>query len=86
MRPSLLHPRADPRERLRRRARRGSEATPAAATPASTPLRADPDVQRVREAGGPMDQACYTCECGYLFHAPVSTTVHCPHCGVGQAW
>jgi len=40
----------------------------------------------VREAGGPVDQASYNCECGYLFRAPVSTSVVCPHCGTGQAW
>lgn len=47
---------------------------------------ADPAVQRAREAGGPVDMACYSCECGYQFQAPVSTTVTCPHCGTGQAW
>jgi rubrerythrin len=46
----------------------------------------DAAVLRVREAGGPDDRACYTCECGYLFLAKVSTTVRCPHCGAGQAW
>lgn len=46
----------------------------------------DPVVARVREAGGPVDRASYSCECGYVFCAPVSTTVSCPHCGAGQAW
>jgi hypothetical protein len=46
----------------------------------------DVAVQRVREAGGPVDRACYSCECGLLFEAKVSTTVICPHCGAGQAW
>ena len=46
----------------------------------------DRAVQRVRDAGGPVDQACYNCECGYVFVAPVSTTVKCPHCDSGQAW
>jgi hypothetical protein len=41
---------------------------------------------RVREAGGPIDEASYTCACGYVFQAPVSTTVACPHCGATQAW
>jgi hypothetical protein len=59
---------------------------PAAAEPAREPLRADPHLARAREAGGPIDMASYSCECGYIFAAPVSTTVHCPHCGVGQAW
>jgi hypothetical protein len=52
------------------------------------PLRPAPSEpeQRVREAGGPDDQATYTCSCGFHFEAPVSTSVACPHCGSGQAW
>jgi len=80
MRPSLLHPlgerrhqRRQRRGRATRRLRRGH-------------LAPDPAVQRAREAGGPVDMACYACECGYLFVASVSTTVSCPHCGAGQAW
>jgi hypothetical protein len=46
----------------------------------------DVAVQRVRDAGGPVDRACYACACGLLFEARVSTTVTCPHCGAGQAW
>jgi hypothetical protein len=46
----------------------------------------DPAVQRAREAGGPVDRASYACQCGYLFVAPVSTTVDCPHCKATQAW
>jgi hypothetical protein len=46
----------------------------------------DPQVQRVREAGGPIDHAHYSCQCGYSFEAEVSTTVACPHCGDTQAW
>ena len=38
------------------------------------------------EAGGPIDHASYTCQCGCVFSASVSTTVACPHCGVAQAW
>jgi hypothetical protein len=52
----------------------------------ANPVFVDPAVARVREAGGPIDRACYTCQCGYLFVATVSTTVNCPHCGAGQAW
>jgi hypothetical protein len=33
-----------------------------------------------------MDRACYTCGCGYVFAAAVSTTVLCPHCAAEQAW
>jgi predicted Zn-ribbon and HTH transcriptional regulator len=46
----------------------------------------DPAVERARSAGGPIDQASYACQCGYLFLAPVSTTVVCPHCRSPQAW
>jgi hypothetical protein len=48
--------------------------------------RLDVDAQRVRESGGPLDQAQYSCSCGYVFDAAVSTTVACPHCGDSQAW
>jgi len=46
----------------------------------------DPEVERAREAGGPVDMASYVCGCGYFFSAPVSTTVSCPHCHIDQAW
>jgi hypothetical protein len=42
--------------------------------------------RRRREAGGMQDEAVYTCQCGFVFHAPVSTSVGCPHCGGAQAW
>jgi hypothetical protein len=32
------------------------------------------------------DQAMYSCECGFIFQAAVSTSVGCPHCGGSQAW
>jgi hypothetical protein len=62
--------------------------------PPATPLTAaapvadqrDEAAQRVREAGGPVDQGFYSCSCGFVFEAPVSTTVDCPHCGDSQAW
>jgi hypothetical protein len=53
---------------------------------ASKPMRQDTAVARVREAGGPIDNASYTCACGFVFAASVSTTVACPHCGAAQAW
>ncbi len=28
----------------------------------------------------------YTCHCGYMFEAPVSTSVSCPQCSDAQAW
>ena len=55
--------------------------TAAVTTEESTPVR-----RRRREAGGLQDEAVYTCECGFVFHAPVSTSVGCPHCGGAQAW
>jgi hypothetical protein len=41
---------------------------------------------RRRELGPQADQALYTCGCGFVFHAVVSTSVGCPHCGDTQAW
>jgi hypothetical protein len=41
---------------------------------------------RTQRAGGPQDAALYTCHCGYMFTAAVTTTVGCPHCGDEQAW
>ncbi len=79
MRTRLLHPRGERRGR-----RPGSGGRPAAT--AAAPRACDPAVQRVREAGGPVDQASYVCQCGYLFSAAVSATVVCPHCGADQAW
>ena len=49
-------------------------------------MAVDPVVERVRSAGGPLDEACYSCACGMIFRAPVSTTVACPHCHAPQAW
>jgi hypothetical protein len=42
--------------------------------------------RRARASGGPIDRAQYSCPCGYLFEAAVSTSVACPRCGTGQAW
>jgi cytochrome c5 len=41
---------------------------------------------RERAADGPEDRARYQCSCGYVFDAPVSTTVGCPRCGDAQDW
>jgi hypothetical protein len=76
MRASLPHPLAK-----RRRSPRHPRKRPADPAP-----RPDPAAQRVRHAGGPIDRAFYSCECGYVFVAQVSTTVKCPHCDAGQAW
>ena len=53
-------------------------------TPPPEPIH--PAERRLRDAGGPDDRATYACGCGYLFEAPVSTTVGCPNCGAQQAW
>lgn len=50
------------------------------------PLTHDVDACKVREAGGPLDEAAYVCLCGFAFAAAVSTSVECPHCGAAQAW
>lgn len=89
MRPSLLHPLGEPRHARRRRRGRATRAPEPVREPvASEPVAkdCDPDAQRVREAGGPVDQASYSCQCGCLFSADVSTSVTCPHCGTDQAW
>jgi hypothetical protein len=50
------------------------------------PAKYDIVARRVRDAGGPCDEASYSCACGYMFAALVSTDVCCPHCGARQAW
>jgi hypothetical protein len=56
------------------------------AQPAPRPEPMHPAERRLRDAGGPDDRACYACGCGFLFVAPVSTSVPCPHCDTVQAW
>jgi hypothetical protein len=71
------------------RARVGRLHRPAAPKPgAGAPHAAAVDlaVEKVREAGGPVDRAAYGCACGCNFRAHVSTTVSCPRCGAAQAW
>ena len=72
-----------------RRHREVRSARPAAHSPApqtGLTTEATGDIRRRREVGGMQDEAVYTCECGFVFHAPVSTSVGCPHCGTAQAW
>jgi hypothetical protein len=77
--PNLTHTLRERRRPRRKQSRReAAHAAPARA--------ADLAVQRVRSAGGPLDEASYACACGYVFRAPVSTTVACPHCHASQAW
>ena len=94
----LLHPLAERQSRRRRPARRAvsthlrrdeptfAAQAPATREPAATTEARDIAVERVRASGGPLDQASYSCQCGYLFAAPVTTTVSCPHCSAEQAW
>ena len=58
----------------------------ASARRVESPPAPDPAVLRVRRAGGPVDEASYTCGCGCVFLAPVYTTVACPHCEARQPW
>jgi hypothetical protein len=51
-------------------------AAPAPHQVAEAPPVADPS----------LDVALYSCGCGYVFEAPVSTSVGCPHCGDELAW
>jgi len=41
---------------------------------------------RARAAGGPEDNALYTCGCGCMFQAHVCAGVDCPRCGSEQSW
>jgi hypothetical protein len=42
--------------------------------------------ERNKRANVSQDAALYSCTCGYVFKAPVTTSVGCPHCGTAQAW
>ena len=65
--------------------RRDPAATPVA-EPEPTPGDDLADERRLRASGGPHDRAQYTCGCGFVWHADVSASVACPHCGASQAW
>jgi hypothetical protein len=54
--------------------------------PAPRPEPRHPGERRMRDAGGPDDRATYSCGCGVLFVASVSTSVRCPRCDTVQAW
>jgi hypothetical protein len=69
----LARPLPLPKRRPRRR--------PTAFQTAVTPAR-----ERNQRANLSQDAALYTCGCGYIFTAPVTTSVGCPHCGCAQAW
>jgi rubrerythrin len=42
--------------------------------------------ERNQRANISQDAATYSCACGYIFKAAVTTSVGCPHCGTDQAW
>ncbi len=83
----LPHP-VDPERPRRQRRRKRTAAPRTTSLHLAAPAAAGQDatVARVRLAGGPIDNASYTCSCGFVFAASVSTTVRCPHCGADQAW
>ena len=74
----MTHPTAS-RRRGRRRDPRRNDFQVADLRPA-TP------VPRRPRADSPQDSATYSCQCGFVFVATVSTSVACPHCGSAQAW
>jgi hypothetical protein len=87
--PSPLRERIPRRLRERRHSRRRGNVPLAQSGPAQAATSLGPfdlAVRRVRDAGGPVDRASYSCECGFVFVAAVSTTVKCPHCEAGQTW
>jgi hypothetical protein len=45
-----------------------------------------PGRERNKRANVSEDAALYSCGCGYVFKAAVTTSVGCPHCGSDQAW
>ncbi len=71
--------------------RASAESSPPVPAPDRAPdTAAEPDdlagERRARASGGPSDRAHYTCTCGFVFQAPVSTSVRCPNCNQSQAW
>jgi len=77
------------RTTINRRPERHAHPTPRVTPPPPAPQAAandHPQERRARESGGPIDNAAYTCGCGLVFEAAVSTSVECPHCGTQQAW
>lgn len=64
------------------RSRRRPSGRPAARYRATTaPVR-----ERNKRANVSQDAALYSCGCGYVFTAAVTTSVGCPYCGAPQAW
>jgi hypothetical protein len=69
---------------IMRRRRHG--ATAHSSGPAATSLPITRAASPRRHSGPSQDQALYSCSCGFVFEALVSTSVGCPHCGDKQAW
>jgi hypothetical protein len=72
----LARPLTLPKRRTRR--------SHAVASPSPSPVSAARE--RNQRANLCQDAALYSCGCGYVFTALVSTSVGCPHCGADQAW
>ena len=72
--------------RASRRDHAPARPAPEAAPPKLSAVEDHPQERRARESGGPIDNAHYSCACGLVFEAAVSTSVSCPHCGAEQAW
>ena len=75
------------------RRNRGKEAKRESAGPGAVPKPGAPRPSRDSTSSrkrrlepATEDQAMYSCECGFIFQAAVSTSVGCPHCGGSQAW
>ena len=70
----LSSPLSLPRRRTRRAAQRRASVVVSATR------------ERNQRANRSEDAALYSCSCGYVFKAEVTTSVGCPHCGTDQAW
>jgi hypothetical protein len=66
--------------------RRGGKEPRPARTFSAILDRRQPPPPRHRHGDPTQDRAVYSCSCGYVFDAAVSTSVDCPHCGHTQAW
>ena len=81
---------AEQLRRRRPRSRTGAEDRPSLqrqASPLPAPALASPRARSAAPQPGPsQDRLLYNCHCGFVFEAPVSTSVGCPHCGDTQAW
>lgn len=71
--------------RVRSHREQGDHGTAVRAAPVS-PKPSQTHDAHAHEGGAPQDHATYTCKCGFVFEADVSTTVQCPLCASSQAW